>query len=353
MSQVSRRDLAFLAGGAVSAVLAYQALLAYQARSAGDGERAEGHAAAVATATLHGSSSTSSSSASSSSSPSSSAAAAATGGIQVKCEAGTTTGVHLIDAEKLRSFVKDVLVRCGCDAEDAATGARILVLADLRGIDSHGVARLKAYYSMLSENIINPRPNVRIVRETASTATVDGDNGLGLIVGPKANKIAMDKAQACGSGWVSVRNTHHYGIAGAYSLMALERDMIGLSMTNSSSVVAPLWGKERMLGTNPIAIAFPGQDERPVVIDFATSVVPWGKVEEYARMGKPLLPGWAIDANGREALTPEGVRHQESCVTQLHITPFIHALYTFVTIYVHLYAPVIHVYTTYKHLTRL
>ena len=125
MSQVSRRDLAFLAGGAVSAVLAYQALKLIQARSAGDGERAEGQAAAVSTDALHGASA-----AAASASSSSSAASAVTGGIQVKCEAGTTTGVHLIDAEKLRTFVKDVLVRCGCDAEDAATGARILVLAE-------------------------------------------------------------------------------------------------------------------------------------------------------------------------------------------------------------------------------
>jgi hypothetical protein len=126
MSQVSRRDLAFLAGGAVSAVLAYQALKLIQARSAGDGERAEGQAAAVSTDALHGASAA----AASSSSSSSSTASSVTGGIQVKCEAGTTTGVHLIDAEKLRTFVKDVLVRCGCDAEDAATGARILVLAE-------------------------------------------------------------------------------------------------------------------------------------------------------------------------------------------------------------------------------
>ena len=153
--------------------------------------------------------------------------------------------------------------------------------ADHRGIDSHGIARLHAYFTLLQAGEINPRPKVRKTRSTSTTATVDGDNGLGLIVGPKANKIAMDMADEHGSGWVSVKNTNHYGIAGWYSLQAVERDQIGFSMTTSSAVVAPLWGKQRMLGTNPIAVAFPGTEgvNKPVVIDFATSVVPWGKIE--------------------------------------------------------------------------
>ena len=110
-------------------------------------------------------------------------------------------------------------------------------------------------------------------------ATVDGDNGLGLVVGPKANQIAMDKAEQFGSGWVSVSNTNHFGIAGYYPLKALERDLIGWAMTNSTKLVAPLWGAERMLGTNPIAIAFPGFKEPPIVIDMATSAVAYGKIE--------------------------------------------------------------------------
>ena len=214
---------------------------------------------------------------------------------------------HLVPASKLRAFVSDVLKTFGVPAADADTAADVLILADLRGIDSHGVARLNAYCHMFAKGTINPKPNVRVVRETPSTATVDGDGGLGLVVAPKANQIAMDKAAACGSGFVSVKNTYHYGIAGAYSLAALERDMIGLSMTNSSCVVAPLWGKERMLGTNPIAIAFPADRERPMVIDFATSVVPLGRIEECARKAQTLLPGWAIDRDGRQTLKPEDV----------------------------------------------
>src|SRR5256886_12712882 len=121
---------------------------------------------------------------------------------------------------------------------------------------------------MLQLGRIDPKPKISVVRESPSTATVDGGNGLGLVVGPKANAIAMEKALAVGSGWVSVRNTNHYGIAGYYVLEALKRDLIGWSMTNATKSVAPLWGAERMLGTNPMAIAFPGLEEPPIVIDW-------------------------------------------------------------------------------------
>jgi LDH2 family malate/lactate/ureidoglycolate dehydrogenase len=212
----------------------------------------------------------------------------------------------LIPASALQAFVSSVLVTCGVNEDDAATAAKVLILADLRGIDSHGIARLRAYFNMLREGIINPRPNIRIVSETQSTALVDGDNGLGLIVGPKCNAIAMRKAESAGSGWVSVRNTHHYGIAGGYCLEAMERGLIGISMTNSGAVVAPLWGRARMLGTNPIAMAFPGKAERGIVVDMATSVVPWGKVEECARIGQDLRTGWAISLEtGEPVIAPE------------------------------------------------
>ena len=169
--------------------------------------------------------------------------------------------------EFLHDFCVRVFRHFGVLEDDARQAADVLVASDLRGIDSHGVARLHTYFEMLSTGRINPTPAVKIVRETASTATVDGDNGLGLVVGPKANRIAMDKADAAGSGWVSVCNTNHFGIAGYYVLEALKREQIGIAMTNSTKLVAPLWGAERMLGTNPIAIAFPGKTEPPVVID--------------------------------------------------------------------------------------
>lgn len=227
-------------------------------------------------------------------------------GLEARVEESKTV---LIPVGRLEKFCADVFVRCGCKEDEAQLAARVLVMADHRGIDSHGVARLHAYFTLLQAGEINPRPNVRKTISSPTTATVDGDNGLGLIVGPKANAIAMEMAEENGSGWVSVKNTNHYGIAGFYSLQAAERDMIGFSMTTSSAVVAPLWGKQRMLGTNPIAVAFPGTQgvNRPIVIDFATSVVPWGKIEEHARMGKALLDGWAIDPDGGTALVPEEV----------------------------------------------
>jgi LDH2 family malate/lactate/ureidoglycolate dehydrogenase len=160
---------------------------------------------------------------------------------------------------------------------------------------------------MLELGRINPRPSVKIVRESASTATVDGDNGLGLVVGPKANAIAMAKAKEAGSGWVSVRNTNHYGIAGWYVLEALKHDLIGWAMTNSTKLVAPLWGAERMLGTNPIAIAFPGLEEPPIVIDMATCAAAYGKIEIAHRAGEKIPEGWAIDRAGRGTREPRGM----------------------------------------------
>jgi L-2-hydroxycarboxylate dehydrogenase (NAD+) len=206
--------------------------------------------------------------------------------------------------EVLREFCTRVFLHFGVPKNDAIEAAEVLASADLRGIDSHGVARLHSYFDMLSEGRINPKPEIRVVRSTLSTATVDGDNGLGLVVGPQANRIAMDMAEKAGSGWVSVRNTNHFGIAGYYVLKALERDLIGWAMTNSTMLVAPLWGAERMLGTNPIAIAFPGKEEPPIVVDMATSAAAYGKIEIARRRGEPIPEGWAIDSEGRSTSNP-------------------------------------------------
>jgi len=211
---------------------------------------------------------------------------------------------HLFPIERLRAFTIETFLYFGVPKADAELAADVLATADLRGIDSHGVARLHTYFDMLQLGRINPKPNIRIVREKISTATVDGDNGLGLVVGPKANEIAMEKAEKVGSGWVSVCNTNHYGIAGYYVLQALKRDMIGWAMTNSTKLVAPLWGAERMLGTNPIAIAFPGMEEPPIVIDLATSAAAYGKIEIAQRAGKPIPEGWIIDNQGNMSTDP-------------------------------------------------
>ena len=209
--------------------------------------------------------------------------------------------------ERLREFSIRVFTHFGVPKEDADQAADVLAAADLRGIDSHGVARLYSYFGLLSEGLINPKPKLRRVRGTASTATVDGDNGLGLVVGPRANEIAMEMAEKAGSGWVSVLNTNHYGIAGYYVLKALERDLIGWAMTNSTKLVTPLWGAERMLGTNPIAIAFPGKEEPPIVIDMATCAAAYGKIEMARRKGQEIPRGWAIDKDGRGTTNPDDI----------------------------------------------
>lgn len=206
--------------------------------------------------------------------------------------------------EFLQAFSTQVFQYFGVPEQQARQAAEVLATGDLRGIESHGVARLRTYFDMLTLGHINPRPVVRVVRESASTATVDGDNGLGLVVGPQANQIAMDKAEQAGTGWVSVRNTNHYGIAGYYVLRALERDMIGWAMTNSTKLVAPIWGADRMLGTNPIAIAFPGKEEPPIVIDMATSACAYGKIEIARRKQEEIPKGWARDKDGNVAVDP-------------------------------------------------
>ena len=212
--------------------------------------------------------------------------------------------VKVYPIDFLSDFSQRVFQHFGVPEDEARLASEVLARSDLRGIDSHGVARLHTYFDMLTLGRINPTPKVKIVRETASTATVDGDNGLGLVVGPKANQIAMQKAEDAGSGWVSVCNTNHFGIAGYYPLKALEKDLIGWAMTNSTKLVAPLWGGARMLGTNPIAIAFPGKEEPPIVIDMATSAVAYGKIEIAKRKQEPVPDGWICDSNGAGSNNP-------------------------------------------------
>jgi L-2-hydroxycarboxylate dehydrogenase (NAD+) len=216
-------------------------------------------------------------------------------------------GPRVFQIEALREFSTRVFLHFGVPETDAKQAADVLACADLRGIDSHGVARLHSYFDMLSLRRINPRPQIKTVQSTLSTATVDGDNGLGLVVGPQANQMAMELAEKSGSGWVSARNTNHFGIAGYYVLQALEHDLIGWAMTNSTKLVAPLWGAERMLGTNPIAIAFPGKEEPAIVIDMATSAAAYGKIEMARRNGEAIPLGWGIDKGGNATTRPDGM----------------------------------------------
>ncbi len=201
-------------------------------------------------------------------------------------------------AQYLQDFIKNVFLKMGSNEEDAALAAEVLISADLRGVDSHGVARLSGYVRLWEKGRLNATPNVKIVHETPSTAVVDGDLGAGLMVAPKAMKIAMEKAKTAGTGWVAVKNSNHYGIAGYHSMMALEEDMIGWSMTNASALVSPTFSKSKFLGTNPISVSIPADKQPPVVIDMATTPVANGKLEVLQRKGEDIPLGWAQDEDG-------------------------------------------------------
>lgn len=204
-----------------------------------------------------------------------------------------------IDSSYLKKFSKQVFERMGCPADQAERAADCLNQADLRGVDSHGVARLSGYVRLWEKQRLNAKPQVKIVHETPSTAVMDGDLGLGLVTAPAAMKIAMKKARDVGSGWVAVKNSNHYGIAGYHAMMALEEDMIGISLTNASPLVSPTFSKSRFLGTNPIAVAIPALEEPPFVIDMATTTVANGKLEVLQRKGEDAPLGWAQDKEGQ------------------------------------------------------
>jgi L-2-hydroxycarboxylate dehydrogenase (NAD+) len=200
--------------------------------------------------------------------------------------------------QRLFSFSKNIFLSIGCSEEDSHLAATVLLSADLRGVDSHGIARLSGYVRLWEAKRVNSKPNVKVVYETPSTATVDGDSGLGLVVAPKAMQVAIDKAKVAGSGWVSVKNSNHFGIAGYHSLMAVNNDMIGISMTNASPLVAPTFSLERLLGTNPIAVAIPADKQPPFVADFATTTAANGKLEILQRKSLEAPLGWIQDKEG-------------------------------------------------------
>jgi LDH2 family malate/lactate/ureidoglycolate dehydrogenase len=210
--------------------------------------------------------------------------------------------------QQLEEFTINVFLKMGVPPEDAASAAAVLIAADLRGIDSHGVARLSGYVRLWEKKRINATPGIKITHETPSTATLDGDAGLGLLVAQEAMKIAIAKAQNSGSGWVAVKNSNHFGIAGYHAMMALEHDMIGMAMTNASPLVAPAQSVERLLGTNPMCYAIPAGKHEAVVVDMATSAAANGKLEIAQRTGKKIPSGWVQDAEGNSSTDPDGLK---------------------------------------------
>lgn len=208
----------------------------------------------------------------------------------------------------LQHFSLAIFGKIGCPEDHARLATEVLLKADLRGIDSHGIARLSGYVRLWEKKRVNSAPSIRIVHESPSTAVVDGDSGLGLVVAPKAMNIAIEKAKTAGTGWVSVKNSNHFGIAGYHAMMALQHDMIGMAMTNASPLVAPTFSVERLLGTNPIAVAIPALMQPPFVADFATTTAANGKLEILQRKNKQAPLGWIQTKDGRPSTDPNETR---------------------------------------------
>lgn len=200
-----------------------------------------------------------------------------------------------VPVETLESFMRDVFIGCGVSKEDAAICAEVLITSDRRGIQSHGIGRLKLYYDRIRKGIQLPTTTVEVVRESPTTAVVDGHHGMGQVIGVRSMELAIEKARKYGMGAVAVRNSTHFGIAGYYPLMAVKAGMIGMAFTNARPSIAPTFGVQPMLGTNPIAFGAPTDEDCPFLFDAATSITQRGKFEVLAREGKPAKPGWAIN----------------------------------------------------------
>jgi LDH2 family malate/lactate/ureidoglycolate dehydrogenase len=220
----------------------------------------------------------------------------------------STSSFTTVNADDLKSFTVSVFKAIGCNTSDADLASDVLIKADLRGIDSHGVARLSGYIRLYEAKRINTQPNITVSRERGSVFTIDGDSGLGLVVAPKAMQIALDKTAVHGSGFGAVKNSNHFGIAAFHAMMALEKNYIGMAMTNASPLVAPTYSKERMLGTNPICYAIPSGKYPPFILDMATSAAANGKLEIAERQNKPVPEGWLETKEGASTNDPKDLK---------------------------------------------
>lgn len=212
-----------------------------------------------------------------------------------------------IHHEKLTRFVHAAFEKLGVPSADARIAAETLVAADLRGVDTHGVIRFQPhawYVKWLSDGSMTARPNLRVISETTSTALMDGDRGMGMVVGHRAMELAIAKAKQSGIAVVGVRNSRHYGMSAQYAMQALAHDMIGIAMTNASRQVVPTFGRESRFGTNPICFAVPAGRELPFVLDMATTTAAAGKLELAARLGKAIPPGWGLDEQAQPTDDP-------------------------------------------------
>ncbi|MCK4235139.1 Ldh family oxidoreductase [candidate division WOR-3 bacterium] len=203
-----------------------------------------------------------------------------------------------IKVDVLRKFTEDIFIKLGVPEEDAKITVDVLLAANRRGINSHGVARLKRYVGYIKDNKMTPKTELSIIKETPVSILASANNGIGQVAGYKTMNMVINKAKENGLCFATVKESNHYGIAGYYSMMALKYDLLGISLTNSAPLVLPTFGKQAILGTNPLSIAAPTKNERPFVLDMATSTVPRGKLEVYNRMGKQIPDAWATDEKG-------------------------------------------------------
>ncbi len=215
---------------------------------------------------------------------------------------------QLFTYQQLFDFTKSVFKKIGCSDEHANIATESLLAADLRGIDSHGVARLSGYVRLWEVKRINAAPAIKVIHETPSTAVVDGDSGLGLVIAPFAMQVAIEKAKQVGTGWVSVQNSNHFGIAAHHAMMALPYDMMGIAMTNASPLVAPTFSIDKMLGTNPICVAAPAGNQPPFVADLATTTAANGKLEILQRKNLQTPDGWVQDKDGNPSNDPHALK---------------------------------------------
>jgi LDH2 family malate/lactate/ureidoglycolate dehydrogenase len=206
-----------------------------------------------------------------------------------------------VPVNKLVDFMVDSLAAMGVPRQDTGIIADVLLTSDLWGVRSHGVAHLKMYHERMKAGLQLPITQLSVVKDTPTTAVIDGGNGMGMVVGCHAMKLAIDKARQYGLGAVAVRNSSHYGVAGYYPLLAVKEGLVGVSFTNAHPSTAPTFGVKPMLGTNPIAVAAPTDELFPYMFDAATSVAPRGKIEIAARANKPIPEGWVIGADGKSA----------------------------------------------------
>ncbi|MBV1758445.1 MAG: Ldh family oxidoreductase [Dethiosulfatibacter sp.] len=216
--------------------------------------------------------------------------------------------MHWVKFELMEEYMVKVFIAAGVPEDDARICAEVLIESDKRGIDSHGIGRLKPIYiDRIIEGIINPITKIDIIKDGPTTAVLDGNNGMGQVVSKHAMSLAIEKARKFGMGMVAVRNSNHYGIAGYYATMATEQGMIGMTGTNARPSIAPTFGVENMLGTNPLVFGMPTDEAFPFVLDCATSITQRGKIEVYQREGKTLPEGWVIGADGNPRTDTEQV----------------------------------------------